>query len=664
MKKAILASAIAASASTGAYASTPVPLTDAQLQMQMTQHARAHRLGHSHEHLHRTVQSYKRDSSDTTYEIVVFYQPSYLDTFGHYEGIKRIESQVAYTNSLWAQQGVDIEVSILDIVPITSVPNDIPFAAPRDIDPDTDGYDDYTNFLASVAIYNAGNPENDILEMRQPDGVVVYRESRIGDGGRLGSGATLFGDAAVLDTGTDDPNTVVLAHELGHNLGLDHEITDFVNSNFTHGQAWECGNAQTIMWSSGGLFNPIGYSSPDLEHFGEPCGVENEADNLRVLNEVLPDAVNWRPSVASTSTVSLDASTYFVSEHGRLNIELTRSGDLSEASSVKIFFENDSAVYGQDFFTAFEDVAFAPGQSLVNVSIDIALDGLTEQDETFNIILKYPHLMDISGGAAVVTIADSDITVQATTMNIVANSVVEGAPLSVTVTRSHDVGDAMYRLHLADIEASIGRDIIGRLREFIIADGTDTVVIDIDTTDDVFIEPDETVQATLTTVTEEQQVLASTTLSIKDNDSTTAGELSFDNADTLSVTEGDINIALTIVRSGGFLNDVTGDVVLTFSNATAEQRFPFTIEQGQSSTTVLVGVPDNTLDEANYNASATIEVTSGGATSSGTQSILVSDNDMTSTGNSSDNGASGGGSTGIISLLGLALLTLRRRQLQ
>lgn len=114
---------------------------------------------------------------------------------------------------------------------------------------------------------------------------------------------------------------ITLAHELGHNMGADHDLADTPDGGiYSYSIGWHFGNStnpgyngtyKTIMaYPPGSTVRR--FSNPDVVYMGEPTGLENVADNARTLNITAPVVSAWkeRPSwisVLPTNGVSVTA---------------------------------------------------------------------------------------------------------------------------------------------------------------------------------------------------------------------------------------------------------------------------------------------------------------------------------------------------------------------
>ena len=139
-----------------------------------------------------------------------------------------------------------------------------------------------------------------------------------------------YGMSVISDTSgsvfNDDGNTCrdeTLAHELGHNMGLAHDRvtaagTDDTNSDgnpldpqefgrypyaFGYGTAADAGNFYTVMSIRQGTQTGIRvFSNPRVSICaGLPCGVANEEDNARALEQTMPVIASFRTPVGGAA---------------------------------------------------------------------------------------------------------------------------------------------------------------------------------------------------------------------------------------------------------------------------------------------------------------------------------------------------------------------------
>ncbi|MCM3873201.1 MAG: DUF4394 domain-containing protein, partial [Pyrinomonadaceae bacterium] len=132
-------------------------------------------------------------------------------------------------------------------------------------------------------------------------------------------------------------------------------------------------------------------------------------------------------AVATNGNIGFASATTSVSEGaGKVQITLTRTGDISGAASVDFTTTDDTAVQTSDYNIAFGTVAFAPGEASKTFNVFITDDGYMETDETFTVSLGNAKGGFQVGGitGATVTITDNDAAPSMT-------NPIEGAPFFV-----------------------------------------------------------------------------------------------------------------------------------------------------------------------------------------------------------------------------------------
>ena len=101
-------------------------------------------------------------------ELLVFYQPSYGKKFGEYEMYRRVWEWVETVNSTYDPHELgDYNIIIQDVIPITSVGDDVPFFDVKDENGNI--IQDGAQYLVSGALHNEGYPEYDLIQKWQPD---------------------------------------------------------------------------------------------------------------------------------------------------------------------------------------------------------------------------------------------------------------------------------------------------------------------------------------------------------------------------------------------------------------------------------------------------------------------------------------------------------------
>ncbi len=200
---------------------------------------------------------------------------------------------------------------------------------------------------------------------------------------------------------------LLLAHELGHNLGSTHgwgEDNGVGAFEFSHG--FHCGEAIAGL-PQGTLMSTTGYrlphfSSPLLRRDGEACGnaagQPYPADNRETFTRTASVVASLRRAAPARSQLSARIPSRIGELTEYLPVELSRS-DASEAASVDLLVFGEGARPGADFQApSVQTVRFSPGQSQLTVRIPLLGDTTPESGESLIIWLQRPQNLVIRGG--------------------------------------------------------------------------------------------------------------------------------------------------------------------------------------------------------------------------------------------------------------------------
>jgi hypothetical protein len=225
-----------------------------------------------------------------------------------------------------------------------------------------------------------------------------------------------------------------LAHEMGHNMGLEHDLyvspegpNHPVAQRYAHGFVNLAGRFYTIMAypnlcidSGVGCSRINQFSDPTNVVNGTPTGNATTADASRMLDFTRVTVANFRASVTTTPpppspVVALAQSSYSVSEGASsVSVVVNRTGSTTGISTVAWTTANGSAVAGSDFGTAGSasqrsgTLSFAAGQTSKTITVPIINDTAVESSESFTVKLSSPTGATLGLATATVTVADND----------------------------------------------------------------------------------------------------------------------------------------------------------------------------------------------------------------------------------------------------------------
>jgi len=346
----------------------------------------------------------------------------------------------------------------------------------------------------------------------------------------------------------------VFAHEIGHNLGCQHDRNNATASGsfaYSYGHRFVAGitTYRTVMAYAPGVPIPH-FSNPSVTYKGVATGVSagqaTAADNAQTLNLTVPVAAGFRGQV---NVVQMASATMTVSEgDGNVLVSVVRSGDVSRSSSVWYSVSNGTAVAGLDF-TAVPNaqITFDAGETNKVITVPILEDSLMEATETIRINLGQPAGATL--GAVTVTtlsIADNESSVG---MAATVASVVENAGTVQIEVRRLGLTEASASVGYTTLAgtAAAGSDFTTTTGRLFFASGATNGFITVSVTDDTSIESTETFIVRLSNPV--GTLLGSptdTTVQILENDC----RIEFARA-TTSVLENGGQLSVTVLRAGG-----------------------------------------------------------------------------------------------------------------
>jgi len=222
---------------------------------------------------------------------------------------------------------------------------------------------------------------------------------------------------AIMEVGGGCTSDTLGAHEWGHNDGADHDIVNSSDTPITeYARGYNCNGQGTIMstsndWHSRHEF----YSSPNVVIEGEACGKDNEADFVRVLNELVdkPNHLGNRavtPEILGAVQVTSDVAYASEGEAVELTITLkSLTGEieaLDREVSVEVYSYSETATVGNDFIELTQRVVFEAGETQKTVMLQILNDNEHEPLEYVKVELRYAEHLSVLESLVVIEISD------------------------------------------------------------------------------------------------------------------------------------------------------------------------------------------------------------------------------------------------------------------
>ena len=614
-----------------------------------------------------SLSSSTNKSTASVADVVIYYQPSLAAKYGEREAFKRMTAWIDFANRSYALHGHDYHLNISDILPVTFIDDDVPTG---DItDEDGNIIQDGAIYQFSLSILNAGNEAYETYQNKWAADLVVYARELRADDTALGF-AGIGGEAStVMDDGGDPDTYSTLAHEIGHNLSMNHQNGSALTG-AEYARAWECGGKRTIMYAASDRSVDLGhYSSPDFTFGGQVCGNADTGNNARILEENFITTTQRRAGVQSLGNVSFEQATYNGNEIDGVTITLVRDGDLTESATVKVFAEDETALLGQDFTNTFVLAEFEAGSASTMVMYPVIKDGENEGSETFTVHLRFPYKLTIGDeNLSTITIADNAQVGNVGLFSISGPSeLVEGDTAEYIVTRNGGVGEAVLNIQSVNDTASAGQDFVALNQDLVFGEGDVQKRINLVTLDNTIEESTESLTLEISNESDTVEYdVKSIVVNLIDEDVTPEiGTFAINTAQT-TISESAGSIVMNVVRSNGSDGIVVVRVRTVEGSALAGEDFTtvneeITFNDGESEKAITVIILDDAKDENGTTAFSVVLEGSGVEVTTDTVTITLTDNDDAPivTPPASD---SGGGSSSILGLFGLLMMAIWRRK--
>ncbi|MBN24603.1 MAG: sodium:calcium exchanger [Alteromonadaceae bacterium] len=593
--------------------------------------------------------------ADSEIEILIFYQPSFFDAYGEDEGVARIESMVDTLNTAFSEQEVSAKVSLVDFTPMVNLSDSTPYDTQ---DEDGEDIELGADYYASLYILNDGYEENDMYQKWSPDLVVYLRDHQGEEKLNTASKGGLFSALLAQNTLIDN---LIFMHNLGHNLGAEHEYEDAGDTEPEYAHAYTCAGNKTIMYSDySDAITPY-FSSPLLTLDDAICGDAEYADNLTVIKAAVSAKAELGEGVEPWGTVYFESDSYSVNENETATITIKRDGNLGAPAKFKLILTGISAKYLEDYSNAFIDVEFEIGQDNVDITLPIINDEKIEPTETLELRIAYPYLLSKgSTTEATLTIVSDEASSPPGEISLQQSeySVNEGDPLTIKLARNNgDSGSIEVLLTTQDDTAKSDVDYTSLSEKILFADGQTSANITLFTfNDDTYSEP-KNLTLSLTSEDSRHIGVSEAVVTITNTNEPFIGNFLLEA--TIDV-ESEVLI-YTISRSQNDAIPVGGTVLLTIGSRTHD--FEFNISQTNTEITGEFPITNTDFTEA---GTATLEIFITGVSQAKNTVNFEAKTDIDSdTNDDSDSeqenpnviSDSGGGAIGPLGLIGLMLLS-------
>ncbi len=357
-------------------------------------------------------------------------------------------------------------------------------------------------------------------------------------------------------------------------------------------------------------------------------------------------------------TVQFSGATYMGAEGTSATVTVTRTGDLTVASTVNYATSDGTATGGvacvgaTDYQSASGTLNFAAGEMNKTFTVTLCSDVVVKGSETVNLTLSAPTGATLGAqSAAVLTITNVAPPMPGTlALNAATYSISEaGGSLTVTVNRTGGTDGAVAVNYTLGGGTATGGAACGGAVDYVNAGGTvnfaageavKTFTVAI--CNDTALEGNETFNVTLSGATGGATLGTPSTAvaTILDDEVAQPGVLQFNPAG-YTVGEAGPTVTLTVTRTGG--TDGAVGASYSFANGTAtggatcaagvdfvNTGGTISFAAGETSKTIVVTICNDTLLEGNEAFTATLATPTGGATlgAAATATVTITDDEV------------------------------------
>ncbi|HDZ32377.1 MAG TPA: hypothetical protein ENH67_05765 [Pseudoalteromonas sp.] len=330
------------------------------------------------------------DSAIAEIDVLILYTPD-VDTLYSGDPLTRINHLVAVTNQIYVDSGVQIHLNAVAVDLVNYTENVFSDAALRDITYQQKAFEN-----VSIRRYEVGA---DMVILLRP---YVDGDDACGIAWANGSNGSVKNSKHSMFSHTSiDCGDYVMAHELGHNMGLMHSRRqNGSGATFPFALGHGVDNEFTTVMAYEGVFSAskaYKFSNSSLDCFGLPCGIDRDdpvdgADAVYALNAIRseieafydpdPDLTLFKDAINEVSDINLKAC--FNSTNAYENFIFA-----AEFQSIYCSSQGVESLVGLDGFSGLKTVS-------VGFNNLTSLAGINSLTELTSLTASYNNITDVS----------------------------------------------------------------------------------------------------------------------------------------------------------------------------------------------------------------------------------------------------------------------------